>query len=474
MVNALTAALQSVGAKVTWLRQGGGRSWHVIVETPPEVRHRFALAPELHLVVTDRFQVRDLDAAWEVKSELRGRVDLDLVVVCSQDPDLQDRVACLGLPSGRQVACWPMPDRGVMPPLADALARSLPYHDPFDVRDAVRGLAVRGRSDEIAGLLRAVQAGRMTAVVGLRKVGKTTLVRAVADLLQQDSDFRVAWADGERALGNTDRVAAAWVKELGGGDGPALDRLEAAIQGPIDQGQRVCLVLDEFDTVLDSNSCPGQPSTLDLFRLLRGVAQTTGRLSLVLVGRDPTLLTGPRLRGQPNPFLAWASHQWVGPLKRPDADRLLTELGRRCALEVGPASLERAFTWTGGHPLLQRQFGSSLLRAAQQNQSSDLSFRSDPVLDRAESEFLRRQHVRDVVTEILGLLRERYPIALERLADVVKDPASVIVGQALENDPAWEVLVHFGLLGPNPDRPRPCRLLVEAAWRDLLPLRKAG
>jgi len=179
----------------------------------------------------------------------------------------------------------------------------------------------------------------------------------------------------------------------------------------------LCIVLDEFDYLFEGHASQGGiPGFSRLLAALRGIAQETGRLSLVFIGRDPTHLNQPMLEGAPNPMLGWFVPLYLGPLEPSEADDLLVTLSARAGDPFEPAACELARVWTGGHPSLLRQFGSSLMEIYREKSSPKrdegaIVRRPDFVCIRTE--LLERYQDRDLVghihQEVRDLFRARYP-----------------------------------------------------------------
>src|SRR5262249_4161406 len=95
------------------------------------------------------------------------------------------------------------------------------------------------------------------------------------------------------------------------------------------------------------------------------------------------------------------------------------KLGRRVLLDVGPETAAVARLWTGGHPLLHRQFGSALLEKSRaQKRASREHVATDPFCNDALDLFLARDAVITNCREVSDLLSSRYPEAEELLERV--------------------------------------------------------
>jgi hypothetical protein len=226
--------------------------------------------------------------------------------------------------------------------------------------------------------------------------------------------------------------------------------------------QILCLVFDESDWMFERRGHGNPMPDLEKFlALLRAKAQSTRRLSVVLIGRDPSLAQGPTLNRQPNPMLNWFVPTFLGPLSRDEADELLGTLGRRVGLGFGPKSSALAFEWTGGHPRIHRVFGSACLRAALREGHGNVStlHSVDDFTESALDEFSDARDTIEIGAEIAGLLRERYPDASDLLENIASDDDPELSSAWIEEYGGWtspevRTLRNFGLVGGNKTEPR--------------------
>jgi DNA-binding winged helix-turn-helix (wHTH) protein len=121
--------------------------------------------------------------------------------------------------------------------------------------DAPTGLpALYGRSEDVAALRDLVRHHALVTVVGPAGIGKTRLAQAVARELQD------AFADGVRLvelapLADPDLVAATVARALGIVVGDPHTVLDLTVQALA--GQRLLLVLDNCEHLLDAVDCAG-------------------------------------------------------------------------------------------------------------------------------------------------------------------------------------------------------------------------
>jgi tetratricopeptide (TPR) repeat protein len=449
----LLSRLRRDGASITQLRVIGPNRWILRSRIPEELQEAYGTAPEiLFLVVHDEVKGEDLQTAR--KELLRKDFDLDpdLLVIIDDGPRLKERLGRLPLQWGQWVP-WSSGEDG-FPPLAELFREHLPLYDVFEQRDPVRGRQVIGRNTIVSDLRKRVQQGQAVGVFGLRKMGKTTVVRAVTDWLDPlsahpndredgQSSILAVWLDSERLVERTlDSLAIQLHKELrkrlstdNRAPLPEVDPadlgglLEAALERT---DLPICVVLDEYDLLFEGSG--GQPAIAGiekLFRAFRAVAQQTSRLSLVVIGRDSGFFENPEMNGWPNPMLNWLVPFWLGPLSADGADELLGKLGRRVLLDVGRETASLARAWTGGHPLLHRQFGSALLEKSRARKGDSREHvATDPFREEALDLFLARDAVTTICREVSHLLTSRYPEAaalLERLCCTSPQEAARLV-----------------------------------------------
>jgi len=483
-----------------------GTTWALQADVPAALQERFGVSPEIRLVAVHG-QVRGQDLRLALTDPLdAANVDPDLIVVASDWPVLHEKIRQLAGPWGQRIP-W-SPDPGGFVPFADALRDHLPRFDLFHRLDPIRGRALVGRRERIDHIVARLLGGQAVAVLGLRKVGKSSLLRAVAERIDPVGaergmfgllDRPVPGVDAEALIVSFDvqalhertvqGLAEALARELGarlalagvrgaaapedddreGDDTPARDwmeEMERLLRLALGaQPRPIVFILDEYDLLFEGyGGEPGIPDVQRLFALLRSLSHATGRISLAFIGRDPVFVQRPHLGGFTSPLLGWVEPTWLGPLRRDEADELLVRLGKRTGLDVGAATRETAWRWTGGHPLLLREYGSALFELAYAPPSRPRPVETDALRDEAAELSWRRDAVQTICGEVETLLHVRFPESLalvEALSDAPAERAREVVEQhGGARDRAAIVLAGYGLIGEQEGRP-----WVPELWR---------
>ncbi len=484
----LLRRLHSDGVELVSLRKFGTDRWHLQIRLPAELRDLYGTASEvLLLAAADEIRGEDLKRAEQELLHREYDLDPDLLIVADGSSELEDRLAQIYQLWGQWVP-WPLID-GTLPPLAAQFRPHLSAYDIFETRLPARGRQVIGRGALVADLSKRLQRGQSLGIFGLRKIGKTTLCRAVTDKLDpvtRLSDPGIWWRSGgvtvpviwldvqELCQRNLESLAAQLVRDLEDRlrresidplwrpltEDPLADLnrlLEVALQ---QAPWPIAVVFDEYDLLFESDD--GDPAIAGIDRLFRmfrahAQAQEPSRLAVVVIGRDSEFFDRPEMNGRPNPMLSWFVPRWLGPMDAADADELLCRLGRRVGLDVGEETAILARRWTGGHPLLHRQLGSAFLEVARGRRQEGEHIPTDPFCSEAIDLFVDRDHVLTTLREVHFLLSKRYPEASLHLHHLGRAPArdlsGAVRGAGGWHRPSIRTLRKFGLLLGSPDRP---------------------
>jgi hypothetical protein len=212
-----------------------------------------------------------------------------------------------------------------------------PFTDVVAIRDPARFI---GREAVLERLLRLLEGGS-AALVGERKIGKSSLLHRLADFLRQEPRQVVVFWDFFDPVDAT-QLLARTIRELGS-DGETWEDFKQAIQS-----RRVVLLLDEFDLA------PERGFDLDQLRGCRALCQAERGLRLVTASRmlPKEIFPDPGKGSWPYDFLGVQS---LGPFTLDEARRLLAHPWAPDALHFDVPTCEELIALSGCHPYrLQR------------------------------------------------------------------------------------------------------------------------
>lgn len=266
--------------------------------------------------------------------------------------------------------------------LQEYLLRFIGYRNLFDVRNpVVDRLNFFGREARANELLEMLSQGSPLALLGLRKMGKSSLVQYLRDTVS----FPVAYVDlqaGEELTVLYNRILGSWQRSLRI-HLPNINWLPTKIQEDpsrsfvtttlnlmellenSEYSPRLGLFVDEIEVIV-----PRLPGPLDsanvtqymsFARALRGIIQETEHLSLLVVGVDPLLNRISRVQGQQNPFYTFFREEYLGPLGREECIQMVRNIGRQMDLEFDDKAAQFVADVSGGQPFWARQLCSATI-----------------------------------------------------------------------------------------------------------------
>ena len=352
------------------------------------------------------------------------------------------------------------------------LQASLRLDDVFEQRNPIHVSddTTKRRWDLSNDLARAIERGESLGCFGLRKVGKTSTLLSSRRSIESGSKIaghheRVAWVDLQGLTTRTLHGLCASVLGALGDDraDASIEALDAALTERSEKGRPSWIVLDEYDLLFaNAHGRGGVEGVERFFSLLRAHAQRSKQVSLVVIGRDPSHAQRSTMEGAPNPLLGWLSTRWIGPLDEGDARALFVKLARRVCLDADEPTLDAALRWTGGHPMLLRQFGSALLSVARPREDALAPLSSGAFVEQAIDAFLERDAVLEMCREVEHALSTVYPDAASTLWQLVGRDSSRDLSEGsrvpLERlggwrTPAARTLRNLGLLQGTEDEP---------------------
>jgi Cdc6-like AAA superfamily ATPase len=438
------------------------------------LKDAFGLTRELvvHFSQHREFQARALALRQKLEQRLPpGRIEESVDIVVCDDPHTREILAAM--PQNNRVLVHLSSEdvskemREGRPSVAfrHRLQEKLYASDFFNRAGPVEGQDFIGRSLFLQKLTRTLSAGSHVGMYGLRKVGKTSIIR---ELISRSHTIApdITWVYLD-LLGILDvnrtqshllyRIA----EDLRIGLGPSalksmgcdmltqehrydtLCESEADLKAFCrsfdedfrrllrhmrDQGRRVVLVLDEIEQLFP---IPGQRDGFEKYdeflRYVRGLSQNIGTLTLFVVGVNPQVSEAQFLGNRQNPMFSFFTVEYVPAMSADDVRDLLRSLGRPSGVTFENEAVLRLYELVGGHPYLLRRYCSLLIRDSRR----PITLTADEVsLKRAD--FVRAES--SVLSEMVSVVKEYYReefAALHRVAVEGSVPEGSINNQIL-------------------------------------------
>jgi len=249
--------------------------------------------------------------------------------------------------------------------------------DLYDVKDPVADrLSFFGREVLANELMELLKEGHPVGLFGLRKMGKSSLLKYLRDnlmiptaLIDLQAGFELS-SLYERILISWSRSIEVKIKDLEWipPDLTGATNFSAAftkatrdvlifLEDFIDTPQ-LCLFVDEIDLIPRQDNQEFD-NYLAFGRALRGLVQEEeGRFILLVAGVNPAINRESRLFSQQNPFYQFFTEHYLPALNRDDCIQMIRNIGSQMALEYSEEAATLVAEVSGGHPFLARQLCS--------------------------------------------------------------------------------------------------------------------
>lgn len=358
----------------------------------PTKRIKTALAVDREiLVVASNFKDQQQRTIKLLKREIEtsgGRYENTVAIVLHQDPDGNGKLKNWGRDQGLSILPLLATEEFKKPAdLERALCFELYSHDPFDVTGPVSDDAnFFGRRDEAIDLARKLQRGQIRSCLGIRKIGKTSIINRILGETQHNHHCVSLMIDCSRddvwnlnaaqllaslassaafAAGTASRYASiAPIVEVV--DLPdARDRLQRLL---MTFSCPLILVFDEVDYIT-----PGSPTNgawraefNAFWRNLRAVYQECARqghqLSILVGGVSTYWFTVESIDGIENAALAFVPEEYLSPMPEGATVAMLKRLGKVAGLQIDDAAATLIARATGSMPYWARKCASYIHR----------------------------------------------------------------------------------------------------------------
>lgn len=329
----------------------------------PSKRLALLLAVEREILVLftnfNDQQVRTIKAVKSVIEHEEGRVETTLAVVIHNDPAGNAKLKKWG----RDVGLTILPIFfGVELPRENEfermLCRELFSHDPFDVTGPVSDDAqFYGRRTEAQDLARQLQKGQVRACLGVRKIGKTSILNRVVNTLRAHHECYSVMIDCSK-----DHIAGMRANQLLHAIASAVhvasqtdERYSVIQQSATTEPISTCtdhllkivnscqlpviLFFDEVDYITPSSPTAShwQAEFNPFWRNFRAVYQECSRsnkkLSLLISGVSSKWFSVESISGVENAALSLIPEEYLSPLQRGASIAMIRDIARTCGLQ---------------------------------------------------------------------------------------------------------------------------------------------
>lgn len=512
--------LLSLGFQITWFRESSPNVWLALVKPNRETGEHFGLRQECFVIgngyATD-FHQRTLNLA--PPENLLDRIDSTVRFVAS-DAAIAPAFCAAWAQKNRSTVVLISGEKGHDD---DALRRNRLYallstslwrRDFFAEAEPVRAPSeFFGRQLIVNELFAKILVGSPVAIFGLRKIGKSSLLGRLEDLLTEDDSSITATAF---LIGNTTTLTAgrwwhlaqsllatwqAKLQRLAGVLGSKVhakaERLNNLVSRKVVEEQmlasafekdvvgllkaaralkddagrdqvRLIFLLDECDHLYPHLPTSGYWKS-DFFAFWNTLQAIKRRLDspeelvYVLSGVNPSGVEQGALEGQPNPLYEM-QRLYLGPMNPPESNSLLTGIGDRMGLSFEEEALTETYKLVGGHPLLLRRLGSAI-HDNWPNRSARLSLSRRDI----QNAFAKRK--RDLFNQVTWFLEHLARVAPDEerlLRDLARGGAQAYAEQWGDNEFRETFAYHlerYGLVHFRNDLPEISLALIGEALR---------
>ncbi|HCM9245037.1 TPA: hypothetical protein N5L31_002336 [Enterobacter bugandensis] len=267
--------------------------------------------------------------------------------------------------------------------------------DLFNVNFPVVGRRFFGRNRDLDEVKDAISNSIPIGLFGLRKVGKTSLLKELARRTSDNGDVYI-YIDLLRIPGDVKNFT--WIYwrlsselhqlcsnhpilkidrwRLGGKfesfldipkDFPVATAFDADLTHILNTIENVkvgtkpklVFLMDEIERLLpNAQGKEGLSGYFDFFSYLRGVAQESNRLTLVVTGANAAISEISQFEQRDNPVFNFFKEVYLRLLPSQECNAMLTSLGRGMGVKFSKGSIPKIVNLTGGHPFFARQFCS--------------------------------------------------------------------------------------------------------------------
>ncbi|SCE63661.1 serine/threonine protein kinase [Micromonospora haikouensis] len=395
----IAAALAAGGLSIEYVHTTNNpKVWGYFTKLSDQLQATLGETREVLVLVAeyDLLHASEIDNATRIIQAKGARLSRSVSIIITDDRRTGDKVREISDESGTLFVGFSLDRIRKCKPHGDqdfrALLQAQSYaRDLYDLPGAVtKTQDFFGRRRLLERLRQEITSGTgHQGIFGLRKIGKTSLVNRLAQLVREDGRCFVAQIDLQRAAAiRPDSNYILWsigqaiydshrhVRDVRGyrlfgqyglfsdisHTDTVCELFDHDLNLLISQRRRkVAVFLDEIERILPPGATSAvQKSFVKVWRILRGLDQQfPGRLSFIISGTNPKCVEDSKVGEDDNPVYNYFTREYLKPLRREEAYDLLTTIGGRIGLQWDTPSLAASYAQTGGHPALLRALGSA-------------------------------------------------------------------------------------------------------------------
>ena len=392
-------ALKLLGADFRFIRKYTDGSWVTLVDPGEGLAGRFGLTRDMMLIYSPDHELQPsiLPMAQRRRDDVPRNFSAEdhFVLVASVDAHSAQKLRAwaqsepmLGIylpPSGQPEA--------IARSLAAEMQRTLASRNLYDETLPVTGPDFFGRRTELTNLQEELRQGKVCGVFGLRKTGKTSLVKELGRRFVAGSSDRIfVLRDLESLPQQGGRLRIELVQDLRQGlleafrskqvrrgdladlelDASVGDFKRALATSLNDCARReiqVVLALDEIESLLgdaETLRTGSRPEVPEMLGALRSLVQEHSIFNVVLSGITSAIIHRGELYGTENPLFNWARSYYVHPMSKVEINGLTTDVGRRMGVHWSADGLDQMYRTGIGDVFLHRTLAAVVVGALDQ------------------------------------------------------------------------------------------------------------
>ena len=333
-------------------------------------------------------QLRSIAAAHALIESSDSRLDPTVVIFIHKDENGNEKLKTWG--RERKLHVLPICNINPMPigdELERLLARELYSHDPFDLTGPVSDdNDFYGRRTEAQELAKKLTNGQIRSILGIRKIGKTSVLNRVVSELKDSNICHAVLIDASRdeiwGLSGPELMASISIRiqdlqsngvtygtitpvKFSGSISDAARSLEESCK----RSERpVVILIDEADYITPGSPIKNQWATdfSQFWRNFRAVYQELTReqkkISILVSGVSSKWFREEEIGGSENPALNLIPEEYLSPLARQASVSMLKRIGRFAGLRFDDSSATAIAKSCADMPFWMRKVGSHLHR----------------------------------------------------------------------------------------------------------------